>query len=194
MRAPSAASRRGAPCMDQVQMMRLPPTRACLYARALQILVSFQQAIHGQLSVTDPRRRSTPTLPRHLDASLLDTRSWRHCSLDCSSIPCSGERQATPMRDTAGPYLGAACGAALAIAKSDGQLIKHFGPVRSDAHSNQDTGAGPSLVTRSASGQSICAAGTAPLPLGQSFALTRKVGISFGRVVRRSPSVAGFDF
>lgn len=57
----------------------------------------------------------------------------------------------------------------------------------------QDTGAGASLVTRSASGQSIYAAGTARLPLGQSFALTSKVGISFGRVVSVSPPTADGD-
>ena len=55
---------------------------------------------------------------------------------------------------------------------------------------NQNTGSGLALVNRTVNGHSAYLAGTARLPLGQSFALTGKVGASFGKVTSVSPSTA----
>jgi hypothetical protein len=55
---------------------------------------------------------------------------------------------------------------------------------------NQNTGSGATLVEQTATGHSSYVAGTARLPLGQSFALTGKVGVSFGKVTDVSPSTA----
>ena len=43
---------------------------------------------------------------------------------------------------------------------------------------------------QTATGHSAYVAGTARLPLGQSFALTGKLGVSFGKVTDASPSTA----
>ena len=55
---------------------------------------------------------------------------------------------------------------------------------------NQNSGSGASLVMQTATGHSAYVAGTARLPLGQSFALTGKLGVSFGKVTDASPSTA----
>ena len=47
---------------------------------------------------------------------------------------------------------------------------------------NQNTGADATLVNQTVTGQSTYVADTARLPLGESFALTGKVGVSFGKV------------
>jgi hypothetical protein len=46
------------------------------------------------------------------------------------------------------------------------------------------------VVTQTATSQSTYLAGTARLPLGQSFALTGKLGVSFGKVADAPPSTA----
>mgnify|MGYP003385356947 CR=1 FL=1 len=55
---------------------------------------------------------------------------------------------------------------------------------------NQNSGFGATLVTQTATGHRTYVAGTARLPLGQSFALTGKLGVSFGKVTDTSPSTA----
>lgn len=131
------------------------------------------------------------------------------------SFAATANAQAAATRDKTGPYLAAGYGAAFGNREIDdsnhtsdertGRGLKLFGGVQVTEHFgiqagyvrmrglNQDTGAGASLVTRSANGHSLYAAGTARLPLGHSFALTSKVGISFGRVVSVSPSTADSD-
>ena len=52
---------------------------------------------------------------------------------------------------------------------------------------NQNTGTGATLVNQTATGHSLYFAGTARLPLGESFALTGKLGVSFGKVTDVSP-------
>ena len=131
------------------------------------------------------------------------------------AFAASANAQATPAHERTGPYLGVAYGAAFGDREIDDpnhtsdervgrglrlvggyQLNEHFGVqvgyVRMRGL-NQDTGAGAALVTRSAVGQSIYAASTARLPLGQSFALTGKLGLSIGRVTSVDPSTAASD-
>ena len=55
---------------------------------------------------------------------------------------------------------------------------------------NQNTGAGATLINQVATGHSAYVAGTARLPIGESFALTGKLGVSFGKVTSVSPSTA----
>jgi len=55
---------------------------------------------------------------------------------------------------------------------------------------NQNSGSGASLVMQTATGHSAYVAGTARLPLGQSFALTGKLGVSFSKLTDASPSTA----
>lgn len=115
-------------------------------------------------------------------------------------------------RDVTGPYIDVAYGAAFGNREIDDsnhesderigrgmklyggyQLTEHFGiqaGYASMRRLNQNTGAGTTLATQTASGHTVYVAGTARLPLGQSFALTTKVGISFGRVTSARPSSA----
>jgi opacity protein-like surface antigen len=53
---------------------------------------------------------------------------------------------------------------------------------------NRNTGSRATLVEQSVSGHSAYVAGTARLPLGPSFALTGKVGVSFGKVSDAHPA------
>jgi opacity protein-like surface antigen len=58
---------------------------------------------------------------------------------------------------------------------------------------NQNSGSGATLVKQTVNGESAYLAGTARLPLGASFALTGKVGVSFGKVSAASPATAATD-
>ncbi len=114
-----------------------------------------------------------------------------------------------------GPYIGVAYGAAFGNRETDdsnhdsdesiGHAMKVYGGYQWSEHFgvqagyagmrrlNQDTGKGATLVTRSANGRSLYLAGTARLPLGSSFALTAKLGASFGKVGSARPSSAATD-
>ena len=120
--------------------------------------------------------------------------------------------QASAANEATGPYIGAAFGAAFGNREIDDsnssndeglghgaklfggyQLNENFGVqagyVRlSDL--NQNTGAGTALIQQTATGHSAYVAGTLRWPLGGSFALTGKVGISFGKVSDTSPATA----
>jgi OmpA-OmpF porin, OOP family len=136
-------------------------------------------------------------------------------ALAALSVHTQVNAQTTAERDVTGPYIGVAYGAAFGNREIDDsnhksderigrgmklyggyQLTKHFGiqaGYASMRRLNQDIGSGTTLVTQSASGLSLYVAGTARLPLGQSFALTTKAGISFGRVTDVHPSSAATD-
>jgi opacity protein-like surface antigen len=111
-----------------------------------------------------------------------------------------------------GPYVGAAFGAAFGNREIDDnnsrndeglghaakvyagyQFSENFGLqagfVRLRAL-NQNTGSGATLVKQTVTGESTYVAGTARWPLGTSFALTGKVGVSFGKVSAASPATA----
>jgi OmpA-OmpF porin, OOP family len=133
-------------------------------------------------------------------------------ALAALSVHAHVHAQASTAKEVTGPYIGAAFGAAFGNREIDDsnssnderigrsakiyggyQLTETFGVqagyVRmSDL--NQNTGSGATLVKQSATGHSTYVAGTARLPLGQSFALTGKVGVSFGKVTDASPSTA----
>jgi OmpA-OmpF porin, OOP family len=111
-----------------------------------------------------------------------------------------------------GPYLGTAFGAAFGNREIDDansrnderighsarlfggyQLNEHFGVQAGCVRLhglNQNTGTGPTLLERTVNGHSAYLAGTARLPLGRSFALTGKLGASFGKVTGVSPASA----
>lgn len=136
-------------------------------------------------------------------------------TLAALSVHAQVNAQTTANRDVTGPYIGVAYGAAFGNRETDDsnhnsderighavkfyagyQLTEHFGIQAGYAgmrRLNQDTGAGTTLITQSANGRSLYLAGTARLPLGQSFALTTKLGASFGRVGSASPSSAATD-
>jgi OmpA-OmpF porin, OOP family len=120
--------------------------------------------------------------------------------------------QASAAKEVTGPYIGAAFGAAFGNREIDDsnssneerigrsakifggyQLTEHFGVqvgyVRMN-DLNQNTGSGPTMIYRGVNGHSAYLAGTARLPLGRSFALTGKVGVSFGKATNASPATA----
>jgi opacity protein-like surface antigen len=113
-------------------------------------------------------------------------------------------------KEVTGPYVGAAYGAAFGNREIDDtnssnderlghaskvfggyQITEHFGVqagyVRMNAL-NQNTGSGTTFVRQTVTGHSSYVAGTGRLPLGDSFALTGKVGVSFNKVTDASPS------
>jgi OmpA-OmpF porin, OOP family len=120
--------------------------------------------------------------------------------------------QASPANEVTGPYIGTAFGAAFGNREIDDsnsnndervgrgakffggyQLTENFGVQAGYVrihHLNQNSGSGPTLVNRTVNGHSTYLAGTARLPLGQSFALTGKVGVSFGKTTDVSPATA----
>jgi OmpA-OmpF porin, OOP family len=120
--------------------------------------------------------------------------------------------QARTAKAVTGPYIGAAFGVAFGNREIDDsnssndeglgrsakifggyQLTENFGAQVGYARMrdlNQNTGIGATLVNQTATGHSTYLAGTARLPLGESFALTGKVGVSFGKVTDASPSTA----
>jgi opacity protein-like surface antigen len=109
-----------------------------------------------------------------------------------------------------GPYVGVALGAAFGNREIDdsnssndehlGQGTKFFGGYQLTETFgvqagyvrlktlNQNTGSGTTLVEQTVTGHSTYMAGTARLPLGESFALTGKAGVSFGKVTDTHPS------
>ena len=133
-------------------------------------------------------------------------------ALAALSIHSQVHAQTSAAKEVTGPYIGIAFGAAFGNREIDDsnssndegigrsakfvggyQLTENFGVqvgyVR--MHDlNQNIGAGSTLVNRTVNGRSAYLAGTARLPLGQSFALTGKVGASFGKVTSVSPSSA----
>lgn len=136
-------------------------------------------------------------------------------ALAALSVHTQVNAQTTTERDVTGPYIGVAYGAAFGNREIDDsnhnndertghsmkfyggyQLTEHFGIQAGYAgmrRLNQDTGSGTTLVTQSASGRSLYVAGTARLPLGRSFALTTKAGVSVGRVTSARPPSATTD-
>jgi opacity protein-like surface antigen len=133
-------------------------------------------------------------------------------TLAALSVHAQAHAQAPAAKDVAGPYVGAALGAAFGSREIDDsnssndehlgrsaklyagyQLTENFGVqvgyVR--LHElNRNSGSGATLVTQTATGHSTYLAGTARLPLGPSFALTGKLGASFGKVTDASPTTA----
>ena len=122
------------------------------------------------------------------------------------------QAQASTAKEVTGPYIGAAFGAAFGNREIDDsnssndehlgrstkiyggyQLTENFGVQAGYVRMreiNQNSGSGATLVTQTATGHSAYVAGTARLSLGQSFALTGKVGVSFGKVTDTSPATA----
>ena len=133
-------------------------------------------------------------------------------ALAAFSVHAQVHAQASTAKEVTGPYIGAAFGASFGnreIDDSDSsndeglgrsakifggyQLTENFGAQVGYVRMrdlNQNTGAGATLVNQTATGHSTYVAGTARLPLGESFALTGKVGVSFGRVTDTRPSTA----
>jgi OmpA-OmpF porin, OOP family len=133
-------------------------------------------------------------------------------ALAALSVHAQVHAQASTAKEVTGPYIGAAFGAAFGNREIDDsnssndehigrsakiyggyQLTENFGVQAGYVRMheiNQNSGSGATLVTQTATGHSAYVAGTARLPLGQSFALTGKVGISFGKVTDASPSTA----
>lgn len=120
--------------------------------------------------------------------------------------------QASAAKDVTGPYIGAAFGVAFGNREIDdsnssndesiGRSVKIYGGYQLTENFgvqvgyvrmhelNENTGAGATLVKQTATGHSAYVAGTGRLPLSESFALTGKVGISFGKVTDVSPTTA----
>ena len=118
--------------------------------------------------------------------------------------------QTNVAKEVTGPYVGVSFGAAYGNREIDDsnssndegigrgtkiyggyQLTENFGVQAGYVQMNKlnrNTGSGATLVEQTATGQSTYVAGTARLPLGESFALTGKVGVSFGRVTDVRPS------
>lgn len=131
------------------------------------------------------------------------------------SVHTQVNAQTNAERDVTGPYIGVAYGAAFGNREIDdsnhesderiGRGIKFYGGYQlteyfgiqagyaSMRQLNQDTGSGATLAVQSATGRTLYTAGTAQLPLGQSFALATKLGVSFGKVTSASPSSATTD-
>ncbi len=120
--------------------------------------------------------------------------------------------QANTAKQVTGPYVGVAFGPAFGNREIDDsnsrnderlgrgakifggyQLTENFGVQAGYVRLrelNQNTGSGASLVKQTATGHSTYVAGTARLPLGESFALTGKLGVSFGKVTEVSTATA----
>jgi opacity protein-like surface antigen len=133
-------------------------------------------------------------------------------ALAALSVHAEVHAQAPAANDVIGPYIGVASGVAFGNREIDDsnsrndehigrgtkiyggyQLTDQFGVqvgyVRMH-ELNQNTGSGATLVQQTATGHSTYVAGTARLPLGESFALTGKLGVSFGKVTDVSLATA----
>ncbi len=131
-------------------------------------------------------------------------------ALAALSVHAQAHAQASASKDVTGPYIGAALGPAFGDRGIDDssssndehigrgtklyggyQVTENFGVqvgyVRL-RELNRNTGSGATLNVQTATGHSTYVAGTGRLPLGQSFALTGKVGVSFGKVTDASPA------
>jgi hypothetical protein len=124
-------------------------------------------------------------------------------------LPIQAHAEEVALKDVRGPYLGFAFGAAFGnreTADSNssndeglGRSAKFFGGYQLSENFglqvgyarirdlNQNTGKGATLLVQTARGRSAFAAGTARWPLGDSFALTGKLGVSFGKVSAVNP-------
>ena len=133
-------------------------------------------------------------------------------ALAALSVHAQAHAQSSTAKQVTGPYIGAAFGAAFGNREIDDsnssndehlgrstkiyggyQLTENFGVQAGYVRMreiNQNSGSGATLVTQTATGHSAYVAGTARLSLGQSFALTGKVGVSFGKVTDTSPATA----
>jgi OmpA-OmpF porin, OOP family len=133
-------------------------------------------------------------------------------ALAALSVHAQAHAQASTAKEVTGPYIGTALGAAFGNREIDDsnssnnehigrsakiyggyQLTENFGVQAGYVRLreiNQNSGSGAALVTQTATGHSTYVAGTARLPLGQSFALTGKLGVSFGKVTDANPSTA----
>jgi OOP family OmpA-OmpF porin len=121
-----------------------------------------------------------------------------------------GHAHASTANEVARPYIGTAFGAAFGNREIDSadssndeglgrsakiyvgyQLTETYGVQIGYVRMrdlNQNTGAGATLVKQTVTGRSAYLAGTARLPFGESFALTGKIGVSFGKVTDTNPS------
>ena len=133
-------------------------------------------------------------------------------ALAALSVHAQVHAQASTVKEVTGPYIGAALGVAFGNREIDdpnssndehiGRSAKLFGGYQFTENFgvqagyvrmhglNQNTGSGTTLLSQTVNGRSAYLAGTARLPLGQSFALTGKLGVSFGKVTGVSPSTA----
>jgi OmpA-OmpF porin, OOP family len=133
-------------------------------------------------------------------------------ALAALSVQGQAHAQASTAKAVTGPYIGVALGAAFGNREIDdsnssndeglGRSAKVYAGYRWTEtfgaqvgyvrlrDLNQNTGTGATLVNQTANGHSAYVAGTARFPLGESFALTGKVGASFGRVTAVSPATA----
>ncbi len=118
--------------------------------------------------------------------------------------------QTSAAKEMTGPYVGISFGATFGNREIDDssssnderigrsakiyggyQLTENFGVQAGYVRMNklnQNSGSGATLVEQTVSGRSTYVAGTSRLPLGESFALTGKAGISFGKVTNASSS------
>jgi opacity protein-like surface antigen len=133
-------------------------------------------------------------------------------ALAAPSVHAQSHAEPSAAKVVTGPYLGVALGPAFGNREIDApnsssdehigrgakiyggyQLTEHLGVQAGYVRLhelNQNTGSGATLVEQTANGRSAYAAGTARLPLGQSFALTGKLGVSFGKVSAARPATA----
>jgi OmpA-OmpF porin, OOP family len=133
-------------------------------------------------------------------------------TLAALSVQTQVHAEGSVAKEVTGPYIGVSFGAAFGNREIDDsnssndehigrsakiyggyQLTENFGVQAGYVRMNklnQNTGSGATLVEQTATGHSTYVAGTARLPLGESFALTGKAGVSFGKVTDVSPSTA----
>jgi opacity protein-like surface antigen len=133
-------------------------------------------------------------------------------ALAALSVHAQAHAQASAAKEVTGPYIGAALGPAFGNREIDDsnsrndehigrgakvyggyQLGENFGvqAVYVRLHElNRNTGSGATLIEQTATGHSTYVAGTGRWPLGQSFALTGKLGVSFGKVTDANPTTA----
>ena len=133
-------------------------------------------------------------------------------ALAALSVHAAAQAQPDAAGELTGPYVGAAWGPAFGNREIDDsrsrndehlgrgarvfagyQWSRHFGVQAGYVRLrelNQNTGSGDSLVKQTVNGRSAYVAGTARLPLGSSFALTGKLGLSHGKVTEASPASA----
>lgn len=143
---------------------------------------------------------------------LFSTVSMVCAALAAFSVHAQAQAQTTGTQEVTGPYIGAAFGPAFGDREIDDansrndehlgrgakiyvgyQLTEHFGVQAGYVRLhelNRNTGSGATLIEQTATGHSTYVAGTGRWPLGQSFALTGKVGVSFGKVTDASPITA----
>lgn len=133
-------------------------------------------------------------------------------ALAALSVQSQAQAQGNDAKEVTGLYIGAALGPAFGDREIDDsssrndehigrgakiyagyQLTRNFGVQAGYVRLhelNRNTGSGATLIEQTASGHSTYVAGTGRWPLGQSFALTGKVGVSFGKVTDASPTAA----